>query len=482
MATISSPGLGSGLDVKSIVSQLVALERKPIETLQTQKETLQAKLSAFGLIQSYTTNLLDAANVLTKADTWRPTKASSPDASSVAVTSTTSAVPGSYAVEVTQLAQSQSLASGVYTSNMATTGSGTLRIELGGWDAGRTTFTPKTGATAVDVVIAPGQDTLEAVRSAINAANAGVSASIVRDASGTRLAIRSINSGLENSVRITATADAPTTPGGPTLAGLVYDPPNAVPGALAETLAARNATGTVNGLAISSNSNVLSDVVQGLTITFNKVTTTPVQLSVQTDNTAMRKSLEDFVKAYNDINKYIRDQTKYDDESKKASTLQGDRATLALQSQLRAMLGSSSNASARYGRLSDVGVELQPDGNLKVNETRFTQASSSANLAELSRAFTADGPRDVEDGFAVRIKTLATQLNGSGGVVETRTNGLLASIKRNDERQKREETRVAQVEARLNRQYSALDTKLATLNGLNTYISQQITSWNKGNS
>jgi len=475
MATISSPGLGSGLDVKSIVSQLVAIERRPIDQLQTQKETLQAKLSAFGLLQSYTTNLEDAAGVLTRADTWRPTKASSADATAVAVSSTAGAAPGSYAVAVTQLAQAQSLASGTYTSSLAATGSGTLRIELGSWTGN--VFAPKSGGLPVDVVIAPGQDSLDAVRTAINNANAGVTASLVRDGNDFRLAIRSNNSGAENSVRITATADAPSTPGGPTLAGLSYD--RAGSSGLAQTLEGVNAQLTVNGLAISSASNVLSDVVQGLTVTLSKVTTGPVQLTVQSDQTAMRKSLEDFVKAYNDINKYIREQTKYDEDKKVASTLQGDRATLTLQSQLRSMIGSGSTASTRYGRLSDLGVQIQPDGSLKVNETKFTQATSSANLPELTRAFTTDQPRDADDGLAVRIKSLAAQINSTGGLVDTRTSGLRASIKRNEDLTKRQEERVAQVEVRLNRQYGALDTQLSKITSLGTYMNQQIANWNK---
>lgn len=475
MATISSPGLGSGLDVKSIVSQLVALERRPIEQLQTQKETLQSKLSAFGLLQSYTTNLEDAANVLTKADTWRPTKASSADATSIAVSSTAGAAPGSYSVSVSQLAQSQSLASPPYTSNLATTGSGTLRIELGSWTGN--TFDVKFGSLPLDVTILPGQDSLEAVRTAINNANAGVTASLVKDGNEVRLAIRSTNSGLENAVRITATADAPTVPGGPTLAGLTYD--RAGTSGLTQTLEAANATLTVNGLAITSASNVLSDVVQGLTMTLSKVTTAPVQLTVQSDQTAMRKSLEDFVKAYNDINKYIRDQTKYDEDKKVASTLQGDRATLTLQSQLRSMVGSSSSASTRYSRLSDVGVQIQPDGSLKVNETKFTSATSSANLPELTRAFTQDQTSEAADGFAVRIKSLAVLLNGSGGLVDTRTSGLRASIKRNETLTARQEERIVQVEARLNRQYGSLDTQLAKITSLSTYMNQQITNWNK---
>lgn len=478
MASISSPGLGSGLDVKSIVSQLVALERKPIDALNTRTESLQGKLSAFGLVQSYLVNLQDAAGVLAKASTWQQTKASSADATSVSVSSSTTAQAGSYAVEVSQLAQAQSLASPVYTSSTASMGTGTLRIELGSWNTGNTAFTPKSGTSGIDIAIPAGADSLEAVRTAINAANAGVSASIVRDAAGARLAIRSTSTGQENAVRITATANPATTPGGPTLNDLVYNPAVA-PSTMTQTMAARDAMATVNGLPVTSPRNSLSEVIEGLTITLNKVTTTPTQLTVSTDTTAMRKAVDDFTKAYNDINKYISEQTKYDEDSKVAGTLQGDRATLSLQSQLRSMMGSLGGASTRYARLSDLGVQIQADGSLKVNDAKFNDAVSAANLSETARAFSQDTGTASTAGFAVRIKALATQMTNSDGVVSTRSAGLQASIKRNADEVKRQEDRVAMVEARLNKQYSALDTSVSKLKSLGDYVSQQITTWNK---
>lgn len=482
MATISSPGLGSGLDVKSIVSQLVAIERKPIEAITKRTEALQAKLSAFGLLQSYTVNVQDAAGVIAKASTWQQTKAVSADATSVAVSSSTGAAAGTYGVSVTQLAQAQSLASALYTSSTAATGSGTLRIELGAWNADKSAFTPKEGVIGVDVVIPPGADSLETVRAAINAANAGVSASIVRDSTGVRLAIRSSATGETNAVRITATPDpASPAPPAPSLNDLVYNPPAGTP-PMTETLLARNALATVNGLAVTSPNNAITDVIDGLTITLNKLTTAPVQLTVSTDTASMRKALDDFVKAYNEVNKYVRDQTKYDDDTKKGAALQGDRSTLTVLSQLRQGIGMPGAASTRYARLSDVGVQLQRDGSLKIDESKFNTAVSPANLVETARAISQDSDGTASDGFAVKLKALAGDLTGSAGVVSARTEGLRASIKRLQDQTAREEVRITQVEARLTRQYSSLDTKIAQLNGLNSYVSQQITNWNKSSS
>ena len=478
MASISSPGLGSGLDVKSIVSQLVAIERKPIEALTVRKAALQEKLSSFGLLQSYAVNVQDAAAALAKAALWQQTTATSSDKTSVSASSSGAAVTGNYSVEVTQLAQAQALASKTYASSTDPVGTGTLRIELGGWTAGGMPFIPQTPPSQVDIPIGVGEDSLESVRTKVNASNSGVSASIVRDSAGARLVIRSTTTGLEHSMRIMAVpADPPSTPGGSTLNDLVFDNPSGS-ATMTQSLAPKNALAVVNGLPVTSASNTLNSAVEGVTLTLSQVTTKPIQVSVGVDSEAMKKALNDFAKAYSEINKYIGDQTKYDPDKKVASALQGDRATISLQSQLRSIVGSTSSASKEFGRLSDAGLELQADGSLKLNETKFT--ASLGKLSELSKAFTkSDLVNAGGNGFGVRIKTLTEQMTNSQGAVSTRTQGLRDSIARNEKQAAVLEDRSTRTQARLEAQYSALDTSLTKLNGLNSYVTQQITTWNK---
>ena len=479
MATISSPGLGSGLDVKSIVSQLVAIERRPIEALTVQKTALQQKLSSFGLLQSYAVNIQDAAAALARPGLWQQTTATSADKTAVSASSSGTAVNGNYSVEVGQLAQAQALASKSYTNATDPVGTGTLRIELGGWTAGAPPFVPKTPPTQVDIPIGVGEDSLESVRAKINASNAGVSASIIRDSSGARLVIRSTATGLENSIRIMAVpADAPTTPGGPTLDDLVFDNP-AGSATMLQSLAPRDATAIVNGLPITSASNTLGNVIEGVTLTLSQVTTRPVQVSVGVDSEAMKKALTDFAKAYSEINKYIVEQTKYDPDKKVASALQGDRATISLQSQLRSAVGATSSTSTAFARLSDAGLEQQPDGSLKLNDGKFSAALGK--LSELGKAFTnVDAGSGAGNGFAVRFKTLTMQMTNTQGPVSTRSQGLRDSISRNERQTAQLEDRASRTQARLERQYGALDTSLSKLNGLNSYITQQVANWNKG--
>lgn len=472
MATLSSPGIGSGLDVNSIVKQLVALERRPIELLQSQASTIQTKLSSFGLLQSYATNMRDIADKLSKPDFWTATAATSSDSAAVAVSSTATATAASYVVEVSQLAKTQNLASKAYANSSAVVGSGTLQIELGSWDDALTTFTPDPTKLPGNITIGVAENTLDGIRAKINAANAGVTASIVTDASGSKLVLTSTTTGAVSAVRITATDDDGVNTDAAGLSALAFNPPVA-PGQMAQTQVARNAMATINGLAITSATNKLDNVISGATLTLAKVTTAPVEVKVALDKGAISKAVSDFAKAFSDINGYINTQTKYDPASKRAAALQGDRATLTLQSSLRGVFLDSSSASSVFSRLSDVGLQLQADGSLKVNDSKLTLAL--ADPTELAKVFSSTASADsAEHGFAVRVKSLAGSLIANDGAITTRTKGLRDNVARNTTQQQKLEARVAMTEQRLLKQYAALDAIMAQTNATNSALSQSL--------
>ena len=447
---ITSLGIGSKLDANSIVTQLVALERRPIELLQAQKTKLNTQLSSFGLLQSYMANLQSTAGQLGTAAFWTGVTASSSDPSAVAATAQTSAVAASYSIEVTSLAAAQSLstAAGAIT-NDTNMGAGTITITLGG--------------TAVPIAVVDGTS-LAAVRDQINAANAGVSAAIIQDGTGPRLVFTAVNSGTANAVSVAVTGATGQ------LTALNY------PGNMTQDRPAANAVFRINGLQITSANNNVSGVVAGLDLTLSKVTTSPVLVTVGTDTATRRKGITDFVNAYNEINRYLSTQTKYDETSKAAGALQGDRTAVSLQGRLRSLVQQSSTASTVFVQLSDLGLEMQRDGSIKVNDIKLNAAL--ANPAEVARAFST-----LETGFGLRFKALADGALGTDGLLTGRATGLRESITRNEKDQQRQEDRVARVRARLTRQYSALDSSLNRLNGLDNYVQQQIANWNKrGNS
>jgi flagellar hook-associated protein 2 len=188
----------------------------------------------------------------------------------------------------------------------------------------------------------------------------------------------------------------------------------------------------------------------------------------------MKKGITDFVSAFNEISKYLSTQTRYDDATKVAGPLQGDRSAVGLLNQLRSTLQQTSATSTVYQRLGDLGLALQRDGTIKIDDSKLQAAL--ADPAELSKAFTT-----LETGFGQRFKMLGDSVLGTEGLLTTRTNGLRDSISRNDKDQKRLEDRVARVQERLTRQYSALDKSLNQLNGLGSFVQQQVTNWNKNN-
>ena len=478
MAAFTSLGIGSGVDLNSIVTQLVALERRPLGAMRSEASRLQTQVSSFGKIQSLLGALQDSTNALTGNALWAQGVPTSADASVVSVTGSSTAAAGSYAITVQALASSQTLASNsVFASATDSVGSGTLSIALGTWDSTRSSFTGKPGARVLNITVAEG-DTLQSLRDKINGANAGVSATLVSDAHGLRLSLRSASTGAENGFRITAndSGDGNNTDN-LGLSRFAFDPPNGAAG-LDLKQAAANARATVNGVAVESASNELNGVVDGLSLQLRKETATPVDVSVTRDRAAIVSAIKTFADAYNQLTAYITSQTKYDATTHVGATLQGDSAATGLQSQLRAVLATISGASAAFPRLSDVGLQIQRDGTLKVDSVKLSAATS--NLAELQKAFAnSDSTTPANNGFAKRYALLTSQVLSVDGTVTTRNEGLRKLITKNDGDQNRLNDRVDRFQARLVAQYTAMDANLSRLTALSNYVTQTVAQLNK---
>jgi flagellar hook-associated protein 2 len=468
MATMSSPGIGSNLDVKSIVTQLVALEKKPLEKLQLAAATVQTKISVFGQIKSLVSSLSDAVSRLSSVTGWNGVSASSSDTSAVTASAIGGTQPTSFSVEVQSLAKAQSSYTMPLLPVGGAVGAGTLRLEIGQW-AGAV-FTPGSG-TPVDLTISA-TDTVADIASKINGANAGVTATVLSDASGDRLLLSGKNTGLAAGFQLSVTSD---TDGNPADAlGL-----SRLVNGSTTNQAATDAAATINGIAVSSATNVFANSVAGVTFTAVKQTTAPVTLTIAKDTSTVKKNIEDFVKAYNEINGVLNEATKYDQATKTGGLLQGDSTTLALQSALRAAVQSMSTGSSMYNRLSDIGVSALRGGNLEVDSTKLGKALG--NMDELKALFSTTTPGNAE-GIAVRLKGLTKTLLASDGYFKTKDDNLKRSLDNNARDQTRVSEKASRVEAALNRRYSALDVQLTSLNSLNSYLTQQITQWNRSTS
>lgn len=471
MATISSPGVGSGLDVNSIVTQLVAIERAPIVQLQSQVSSLQTKLSAFGKLQSNLSALRDAASALTRASTWNQTTGTSSDSSAVSVTTDATNLPGAYSVEVLSLAKSQSNTSRTYAAATDLVGEGTIRIELGTWGPGNS-FTAKPDTTAIDISVGPPAKSLAEVRDMVNAANAGITAAVLTDASGARLVFRSTATGAANGFKLTVTDTDGNNVDTAGLSALAFDPSVGVV-TMAQALAAANASALFNGVPVASTSNTLSNIVDGMTLTLKKETTAAVDVTTAPDKDAIKKKVEAFVTAYNDLNKELAAQTKYDAASKSAGTLQGDSAAVSLRGALRNTLGGNSSASTLFTRLADIGFDVKQDGSITLDSAKLDNAL--ANLGEMKKLFaTSDTLVPANNGFATLFRTQADQALGVDGSIASRSEGLRERITRHEKRRAELEVRVAMTEARLRKQYTALDAQMGQLQSLSSYVTQQM--------
>lgn len=482
MASITTLGVGSGLDLNTIVTQLVALERQPINALQTKASTLNSQISLFGQMNSLFSSLQNATNKLTDTTLWQKATATSADTTTVAVSSGSGAAAGSYAVTVQALAGNQTVTMDTaLASSTDLVGQGKLTLQLGSWDAGMTTLTDKPDSAAVSIDISA-TDTLADLRDKINSADAGVTASLVTDASGVRLAIRSKDSGAVNGFRLSVDDIDGALIDGAGLSRFAFDPAVTTSGLVLKQ-SASNARALVNGIAVESASNEISGAIDGLTLSLRKINATPVNVTVSRDRDAVSAGIKAFVDAYNAVAGFLNAQTKYDAGSKVGGPLQGDAVANGLTTQLRGILNTASGASSVYGRLSDLGLQSQRDGTLTINQTKL-DAAIDGNLAELKKAFTAtDTTTEApNEGFARRFAKLASRVLASDGTINTRTQSLQKQVSKNTAEQDRISDRVDLFQKRLIAQYTTLDSNVAKLNALQSYVTQQIAQMNRSTS
>lgn len=451
MASIVSTGIGSGLDISGIVQQLVAAEGQPVVARLGQQEArVQAKLSAFGILKSSLSEFRTALDGLRNVDSFLARKASTAEESPYTVSADGTSFPGNYSVEVVQLAQAQKLTSGVFADSSTVVGTGTLQITV--------------GADTFGIVVDNENNTLAGIRDAINAAadNAGVSASIVNADSGSYLILSGDDVGSSNSITVTQSG------GDGGLAALEYDPPNLLL-SLTESIAAQDALIRIDGFDVASTSNTVTGAVQGVTI--NLLQADPgvsADFTVSNDEGAARSSVDKFVDSYNDLVDLFGQLASFDSETQIAGPLFGDTTLRAIQSQVRRELSNVvTGIDANFSTLSELGIGLQLDGKLSVDDAKLT-AVMAEDFAQVGQLFAAT------DGYAVRIYDVVESYLSSDGVLEAREDGLNKQIERITDDRTSLGQRLTSLEARLTRQFNAMDALLGQLSATSNFLSQQL--------
>ncbi|WP_301102922.1 flagellar filament capping protein FliD [Propionivibrio sp.] len=462
---ISSPGLGSNLDVNSIVSQLMSVEQRPLTALAKKEAAYQAKISALGslkgsisALQTAASNLIPSTGI-TAATKFTSNRVTVADGTILTASAKASAVAGDYTIEVTSLAKAQRLTS--LASPALGSGDRTLTIETGsvagsGPDGvgGGGAFSLIAGSSAAAITIGSGVTTLSGVADAINAASAGVTATVITSGSDSYLSLTSQGMGTGNVIRVTGD-----------IASLNYDP-STDSGGLVQKVGdeASDAVFKLNGIDVTNSGNTITSVVQGLTINLLKEGTT--NFSVQRDTSSLTVGVNAFVKAYNDFNTASASLGSYNAATKAAGVLNGDSTLRLAQSTLRSVTGSipTGITSTTLTRLSDIGVNIQKDGSLVVDSSKLATAISSD--------FT--GVANLVSAYGSAFKTAAEGLTSTGGSISTRTDGLNASIKSLDKQGEKILDRLTQIEARYRKQFTTLDTTISNLNKTSTYLTQQL--------
>ena len=415
---ITATGIGSGLDVESLVSQLVLADVQPVENrLDTKEAAYLAQLTAYGSVKSALAKLQTAAASASTASQYTGKLASTSSSDAVTAVADSGAAVGDYRVDVTSLATAQSLASGAFSATTETLGTGTLTISLGAvtYDsvAGSVTgFTQKSGTSAVSVVIDSSNNTLTGVRDALNAAGAGLNASVVNDGSGYRLVIQSNTTGAENAVSISVddTGDSNSTDN----AGLSQLAFNGSAAHLLQTGAGADAAIKINGLDVTSPLNTVTGAVEGVSFTLKKVASSPVTVSVAKDTASAKAGIEGFIAAFNQFNDELKSLTSYNTTTASGSILTGDATLRNIASNVRASLNAAvANSSGQYSTLAELGITTKvSDGSLSLDSTKFEAIlkNDATDVAKVLAAFGTPSNANVQfvsAGSATEVGTYA---------------------------------------------------------------------------
>lgn len=439
---ISSPGIGSGLDVNSIVSQLMAVERQPVSRLQSQKSTYQSQLSAYGQLKSALSSFRDAMAKLDSPSDFRLFTATSADEDVYSASAGSSAAAGSYGIEVVRIAERHRMAAGdanTYATTDTDIGaSGTMSIAVGAEPAFDIDLTGKS---------------LADVRDAINNAsdNPGVTASIINDDLGNRLVVTADDTGSSNALAVSYSGADP-------FAFQTLNTDRDSSGGFSAT--DLDAVLTLEGVfTVTRSSNSIDDAIDGITLNIKAAGS--ADLTVARDTDGITEQAQAFVDAYNGLKSTI--------ESLRGGTLKAENTLLSLDRQLRTEFNTlPSGLSGSLNYLSEAGISFQKDGTLALDEEVLATALES-DFDGVAQLFAND-----DQGYAYRVRSLADAMLQTNGLIDARQDGINDRIETLDSRIDLLGRRLEITEARYRAQFSALDGLVAELTKTGNFLTQQL--------
>lgn len=451
MGTIASSGVGSGLDVAGLVQKLVSAEGAPTSArLNANEAKVQGKISALGTLRAALAKFRDTVSALKSVDKFQGRLVTLSSEDFLSATSDNTSVPGSYQVEVQQLASAQKLQSGSFAASSTVVGTGTLQIVIGG----------QTYQIAVD----SSNNTLAGIARAINASAAGskVMATIISGATEARLTITVRDTGLANAMTITQSG------GDGGLAALTYPPSG---GAMTQLSGALDARVLIDGVLATSAKNAITGAIAGVTLAVEHVNDTgeTTAVTVGYDRAATRKAVTDFVSSYNGVVDAIKSVASYNGTTKQGGPLFGDTGVLNIADQMRRVLTSVvPGISQSADMLADIGISSGLDGKFTVDSSKL-DAAFSADFDAVGQLFTAD-----KAGVAVKLGDLLDRYLSTSGLLDQRTETLNSIVQNISDQRAALNVHLAALQDRYTKQFNALDTLLAQMQSTSSYLTQQL--------
>lgn len=436
MAGIQAPGIGSGLDINSIVTQLMALERQPINVLERKESTINSQISAFGQLKSKVSDFQTAMAELGSAEKFRVYAANSTDEDVLEITASSSAAKGIFSVEVQRIAENHKLASAAQADADTTTVSSASPMTI------------QVGADSFDVAV--DGKTLQEIRDEINKAtdNKGVTASILHDDEGYRLLLTGDETGSDHFIQLTNDPLALTSINEDRDENAIFEAADLDAVMLFE-----------NNFTVTRSSNSVSDLIDGVTLDIKKPGT--VVIDVSRDDDAIKESVQAFADAYNALKDEI--------DNQRNGQLEADSTLSSIESRLRGVFNSGNAITdSSFNYLSEVGLAVDKEGQMKLDSDLFIK-QMNADFSSVVNLFSIEG-----EGFANRLESVAKSILESDGLIDGREDGLRDRLDRIDERKIQMEARLVNIERRLRRQFGAMDSFVAQMNSTGSFLTQQL--------
>ncbi|WP_051749034.1 flagellar filament capping protein FliD [Nevskia soli] len=441
--TVTSQGIGSGIDIASLVSSLVTSTIKPQQTLlQNNQAADQSTISALGALKSALSSLQTTVDAITTGGALSKFTTQSSDNSVFTATTSSGAVAGSYQMQIQTVAQVNTLRSTAFSSSSAAVGTGPYTFTAGG--------------KSFSVTLDGTNDTLSGLASAINGAsdNSGVSATIVNGSGGSYLLLSATQTGIANAVSVASSA----------------------PIGFSSIQSASDASGTIDGLPFDSASNTISNVLTGVTLSLASAAPNTTQtLTIGADTQSAATAVQSFVTAYNAALSLITSDTAFTPGSSTsgsgsstgtAGPLLGDLAVESVSRQLESIVGGSAGSGGNaFTLLSQIGVTTNDDGTLAVN-------SDTLNSALQQNSSAVKGLFSGTNGIGTQLDTLLNTVVGAGGLISTKTSALQTEVDSMTTQLTQLTAKSAQLTAQYNAQFNAMDSIVAAYKNTASLLTQ----------